>query len=321
MAGEDYVSPINGKTYRVPKYEEPADAPVAFKDFADNLPPGGIDFEPDRIGQVVQSLDGADWDKGMSLNVVQDLPADDAEGYEIGDVVFVLGDADPKDPGVGSWSEVTDASVTPIQYGDYDRYVFDTAGSHYITLTEGIAAILMVGAGGSGYFEGAPGGHAGGGGGLVQYGLHFFSDGRKDIQVAAAPTGAVAYPGVNGGATTMTGVATTATGGNAGGNTRAGDGSGGAERTPNGGPGVIIDGVEYGRGGYLESGFVGTPTEKPSSTGTHGWGASGSQPSAGDTVAPEQPATGGLVMVDVIRKTITKANPLPPFGWPIEETV
>ena len=93
MAGEDYVSPINGKTYRVPKYEEPADAPVAFKDFADNLPPGGIDFEPDRIGQVVQSLDGAEWGKGMSLNVVQDLPADDDPAYAIGDVVFVLGSA------------------------------------------------------------------------------------------------------------------------------------------------------------------------------------------------------------------------------------
>lgn len=101
MAGEDYVSPINGKTYRVPKYEEPADAPVAFKDFADNLPPGGIDFEPDRIGQVVQSLDGAEWDKGMSLNVVDAVPADDDAGYEIGDVVFVTGPGDGGSSGVG----------------------------------------------------------------------------------------------------------------------------------------------------------------------------------------------------------------------------
>ena len=103
MAGEDYVSPINGKTYRVPKYEEPADAPVAFKDFADNLPPGGIDFEPDRIGQVVQSLDGAEWDKGMSLNVVDAVPADDDAGYAIGDVVFVTGPGDGGSslPGVG----------------------------------------------------------------------------------------------------------------------------------------------------------------------------------------------------------------------------
>ena len=89
MAGEDYVSPINGKTYRVPKYEEPADAPVAFKDFADNLPAGGIDFGPDREGQVVQSADGVGWAAGMSLRVVTEVP-DDSEG-EIGDVVFVVG--------------------------------------------------------------------------------------------------------------------------------------------------------------------------------------------------------------------------------------
>lgn len=89
MAGEDYVSPINGKTYRVPLYEEPADAPLAFKDFADNLPPGGIDFDPDRVGQVVQSLDGAAWDKGMAFTISQTVP-DDSEG-NIGDVVFVVG--------------------------------------------------------------------------------------------------------------------------------------------------------------------------------------------------------------------------------------
>ena len=129
MAGEDYVSPINGKTYRVPKYEEPADAPVAFKDFADNLPPGGIDFEPDRIGQVVQSLDGAEWDKGMSLNVVDAVPADDDANYAIGDVVFVTGPGDGGSPlpGVGG------GKVLQVVSGTHNTEVVTTSTTYIPT--------------------------------------------------------------------------------------------------------------------------------------------------------------------------------------------
>ena len=61
MAGESYTSPVTGETYTVPSYTDPADANIAFKDFADTIT-GGIDFDPDRVGQVVQSLDGVAWD-------------------------------------------------------------------------------------------------------------------------------------------------------------------------------------------------------------------------------------------------------------------
>ena len=216
--------------------------------------------------------------------------------------------------GLGDWAEVTDASVAAIQYGDYDRYVFDTAGSHYITFTEGVAAVMLVGGGGGGRFEPAPASVIGGNGGAVQYGLHFFSDGRKDITVGAAGT----YPLGAGGTSEMTGVVTPSVGGGSPAGNSAGTGAGGPARTPNGGIGATIDGVEYGRGGYVNSGTTGNATEKPSSAGTYGWGGSGTQPGSG-MGSPEQPATGGLVMVDVLRKTATKANAVPPFGWPIEE--
>ncbi len=92
MAGEDYTPPGGSHIFTVPKYDEAADAPQAFKDFAESIDGGigsGVDFPADREGQVVQSLDGVGWDAGMSLRVVTDVP-DDSEG-EIGDVVFVVG--------------------------------------------------------------------------------------------------------------------------------------------------------------------------------------------------------------------------------------
>jgi hypothetical protein len=94
MAGEDYTSPINGLTFTVPKYEEPADAPVAFKDFADSLVEGGggeIDFDPTAVGQVVQSADGSTWSAGMAFTISATVP-DDTEG-NVGDVCFVTGSA------------------------------------------------------------------------------------------------------------------------------------------------------------------------------------------------------------------------------------
>ena len=90
MAGEDYTSPITGLTYTVPKYEEPADAVVAFKAFADSIEPG-IGEEPTDNAAVLQvATNGGDleWVQGMSLQVSDELPDDARDG----DVVFIVGD-------------------------------------------------------------------------------------------------------------------------------------------------------------------------------------------------------------------------------------
>ena len=91
MAGEDYTSPITGLTYTIPKYEEPADAVVAFKGFADSIEPG-IGEEPVNDSAVLQvaTNDGGDleWVQGMSLQVADELP----DSARDGDVVFIVGD-------------------------------------------------------------------------------------------------------------------------------------------------------------------------------------------------------------------------------------
>ncbi len=90
MAGEDYTSPITGLTYTIPKYEEPADAVVAFKGFADSIEPG-IGEEPVNDSAVLQvATNGSDleWVQGMSLQVADELPVDARDG----DVVFIVGD-------------------------------------------------------------------------------------------------------------------------------------------------------------------------------------------------------------------------------------
>ncbi len=90
MAGESYTSPVTGETYTVPKYTDPADAPIAFKDFADTITGGGgIDIPATRLDAVVQTLDGTSWVEGMALSVRTTVP-EDTEG-QIGDVVFVVG--------------------------------------------------------------------------------------------------------------------------------------------------------------------------------------------------------------------------------------
>ena len=89
MAGESYTSPVTGDTYTVPSYTDPADAPIAFKDFADTIISGGIDIEPTRLDAVVQTIDGESWVEGMALSVRTTVP-EDTEG-QIGDVVFVVG--------------------------------------------------------------------------------------------------------------------------------------------------------------------------------------------------------------------------------------
>lgn len=94
MAGENYTTP-SGRTVTVPVYTDSADAPVAFKDFADSLGEkssgGGLDFDPTQVGQVVQSTDGSTWSAGMSFTISATVP-DDTEG-NVGDVCFVTGSA------------------------------------------------------------------------------------------------------------------------------------------------------------------------------------------------------------------------------------
>ena len=121
MAGEDYTSPITGLTYKVPMYEEPADAPVAFKDFADSITVGGPATREDAVLQALAGDGGLTWQEGMALSVVKELP-DDSVG-QIGDVVFVLGDV-PKAgggglEGLGDWAEITAMTGDPKRY-DYN---------------------------------------------------------------------------------------------------------------------------------------------------------------------------------------------------------
>ena len=93
MAGEDY--PSGSHVFTVPKYDEAADAPQAFKNFADSITNGlGLDFDAARPGQVVQADDSKDWAAGPVMKVVETLPADNDPAYAEGDVVFVTGDDD-----------------------------------------------------------------------------------------------------------------------------------------------------------------------------------------------------------------------------------
>jgi len=163
MAGEDWTPP-GGSThvFRVPKYDEAADAPQAFKDFAESIDGGlGLDFEADREGQVVQSLDGVDWAAGMALTVSETVP-DDSVG-EIGDVVFVTGDDDLKGSGgglegLGDWAEVTAMTGDPKRY-DYtadgvEWAAFewsDTSKPHTLTTQAGgLADVLVISGGNTG---------------------------------------------------------------------------------------------------------------------------------------------------------------------------
>ena len=131
---------------------------------------GGIDVKSQRANQVLQG-DGSDgWQPGMALEVVQELPADDAEGYAIGDVVFVLGDADPKGPAAGSAVVGGHNGATVqrnVSIGDetYDIYTFtdDSATDLSLTVdTPGFADVLVIAGGGGGSTDSGGGGGAGG---------------------------------------------------------------------------------------------------------------------------------------------------------------
>jgi hypothetical protein len=169
MAGEDWTPP-GGSThvFRVPTYDDAADAPNAFKEFATSIDGGlGLDFEADREGQVVQSLDGVDWAAGMALTVSETVPEDSVG--EIGDVVFVTGDDDLKGSGAGSAvvSGHKGANYEPSKVIDgetYDIYTFtdDTRNDLSLTVdTPGFIDVLVVGGGGGGGAAQCGGGGAG----------------------------------------------------------------------------------------------------------------------------------------------------------------
>jgi hypothetical protein len=99
MAGEEYESPVTGLKYTVPIYEEPADAPLAFKEFADSITVGGPASRENAVLQALEGDSGLAWAEGMALQVVDAVP-DDTDG-EIGDVVFIPGGPGGSTPAVG----------------------------------------------------------------------------------------------------------------------------------------------------------------------------------------------------------------------------
>ena len=200
MAGEDYTPPGHSHIFTIPKYTEAADAPQAFKDFAESIVDGigdGIDAPVDREGQVIQSLDGSTWEAGMAFTIVETVPLDSAG--EVGDVVFVLSDPkveEPGLPGLGGWADVnsvTGASGNRYTYTadgvDWVAYEFTDDGT--ITTSGGLVDALVVGGGGGNYHSNA------GYGGRIIYGLHKISGQASIVCGAGAgqPGGAAAYVG------------------------------------------------------------------------------------------------------------------------------
>ena len=231
MAGEDWTPP-GGSThvFRVPKYDEAADAPQAFKDFAESIDGGlGLDFEADREGQVVQSLDGVDWAAGMALTVSETVP-DDSDG-EIGDVVFVTGDDDLKGSVAGS-AVVSGHNGATVETGKvidgqtYDIYTFtdDTATNNFLNVgKEGVVDVLLVGGGGGG------GAHAAGGGagGSVVANTVVIDAGEHTVVVGSGGMGGISAgasgnQGGHNGGPSIVGAVAVALGGGGGAGTAAG---------------------------------------------------------------------------------------------------
>jgi len=249
MPGESYTSPVTGETYTVPTYEDPADAPIAFKDFADTITGGGgIDIPATRVDAVVQTLDGSTWSEGMALSVVAEVPAD-TEG-QIGDVVFVAGKS-PAPSGAAKISAITGTGTTYVD-GDFVAYEFIDDGTVTVSDHGFLTEALLVGGGGGGggsYY----GGGAGGGGHLSLSGLYLPS-GSQNITVGAGGAGATSSddPGYSGNASLLG--ALVALGGGAGGTYIApfigdpgGSGGGGSASLPGtGGAGLSGQGNDGG---------------------------------------------------------------------------
>ena len=112
MAGEEYESPVTGLKYTVPIYEEPADAPLAFKEFADSITVGGPASREYAVLQALEGDSGLAWAEGMALQVVDAVPAD-TDG-EIGDVVFIPGGPGGSTPAVGGGKVLQIVRATDI---------------------------------------------------------------------------------------------------------------------------------------------------------------------------------------------------------------
>ena len=155
MPGESYTSPVTGETFTVPTYEDPADAPIAFKDFADTITGGGIDIPATRVDAVVQTLDGSTWAEGMALSIVAEVP-DDSSG-QVGDVVFVAGKS-PAPSGAAKISAITGSGRLTT---DGDSTVIEWLDSGSVTISdEGLVpeALLVGGGGGAQSLAGGGGG-------------------------------------------------------------------------------------------------------------------------------------------------------------------
>ena len=258
MAGESYTSPVTGETYTVPSYTDPADNPVAFKDFADTITGGGgIDIPATRVDAVVQTLDGSTWAEGMALSVVAAVP-DDSSG-QVGDVVFVAG----KSPAPLGAANFTNTATGTYTDGGVDYKYLTLTGTSTVTIdVAGLADVLVIGAGASGgtYFGGG-----GGAGGYLAITDAYFAVGTSTVVVGAGGpaqtvNGAVGRPGSGsrvgnyyglgggggGGATTTSGDS----GGSGGGSEEAGTpGSGMSGQGNNGGQGNISAPFLAGGGG------------------------------------------------------------------------
>ena len=195
MAGESYTSPVTGETYTVPSYTDPADAPIAFKDFADTITGGGgIDIPATRVDAVVQTLDGSTWSEGMALSVVAAVPAD-TEG-QVGDVVFVSGKS-PAPSGAAKLSAITGTGTTHVD-GDFVVYEFIDNGTVTVSEHGFIPEALIVGGGGAG------GGTNGGGGGAGGTSLNtiesiYLTATSHPVTVGAGGLGVYNRYGTNGG--------------------------------------------------------------------------------------------------------------------------
>ena len=182
MPGESYTSPVTGETYTVPTYEDPADAPIAFKDFADTITGGGgIDIPATRVDAVVQTLDGSTWAEGMALSVVSEVPAD-SEG-QVGDVVFVSG----KSPAPSGAANFTDTATGNYTENGVNYKYLTVTGTQSVTFdTAGFADVLLVGAGGGGGNDAA-----GGAGGFLSLTNVYIPLGAQPVVIGAGGVGTV----------------------------------------------------------------------------------------------------------------------------------
>ena len=143
MAGEEYESPVTGLKYTVPKYEEPADAPLAFKDFADSITVGGPASRENAVLQALEGDSGLAWAEGMALSVVDAVP-DDADG-EIGDVVFIPGGpGGAPAAGGGKVLQVVRATDSTDRSTNSTSFVDITGMSVTITPTKATSAIIIL---------------------------------------------------------------------------------------------------------------------------------------------------------------------------------